>query len=145
VTIRPNRAYTHTLSVGALNQDGTYAGCLLDGAGTLALRKVGSGKMTLTGATLYSATNIVVSGGTLALANSDALDDAAVVVLSSGGQVSLAEGVDEVIGRLFLGGVRQLAGTYGSTSSPAQVKNDTYFSGTGVLRIIPYGTLMQLQ
>lgn len=126
------------------------------GAGTLTLSgicdaaggiTVAAGALALdaTGALGGSATNIVVSGGTLALANSGALDDAAEVALSGGGQVSLAEGVDEVIGRLFLDGVRQLAGTYGSTSSPAQVKNDTYFSGTGVLRIIPYGTLILLQ
>jgi len=151
------------LTVGRNGTSTTFSGSI-SGSGRLV--KAGAGTLTLSGvcnaarglsvtagvlaldaagALGSSCTNLVVSGGTLALAGSESLNDATMVSVSSGGKVSLAEGVNEVIGSLFLDGVRRQAGTYGSTSSPAQVKNDAYFAGAGVLRIIPCGTVILLQ
>ncbi len=148
VELTVGRNGTSTTFSGTISGDGRL---LKAGAGTLTLSgtcdaargvAVTAGTLALdaTGALGGSATNIVVSGGTLSLAGSESLDDASAVSVS-GGVVSLAEGVSEVIGCLILDGVRQRATTYGSTASAAQVKSDTYFTGSGVLRIIPYGTL----
>ena len=39
--------------------------------------------------------------------------------------------------KLYLDGVRQPAGTYGSTASAAQTKSDNYFEDAGVLTVLP--------
>jgi hypothetical protein len=54
--------------------------------------------------------------------------------------VSLATGIDEVVGSLVLGGVTQSAvGTYGSTTSPADFKSNEFFIGNGVIRLVSVG------
>ena len=69
--------------------------------------------------------------------------------IANGGtaKVSLASGVNEAVGTLFLGSVQKRAGTYGSTSSAAAIKNDTYFTGTGILTVLhdKSGTLLRVQ
>jgi len=75
--------------------------------------------------------------------------DTAVVTLTGdlggdeiiGGRARLAAGVNEVIGGLILGGVRQRAGAYGSTASAAANKSDAYFDPIGGLGIftVMYG------
>jgi fibronectin-binding autotransporter adhesin len=64
--IQGNGAGLKTLSVGGLNTNSTFTGRLVDNVGTLALTKVGSGTLTLTGANTYSGPT-TVNGGTLAL------------------------------------------------------------------------------
>ncbi len=49
-TLACNGAGLHTVQVGALNADSTFAGRFIDNGGTMALNKVGTGKLTLTGA-----------------------------------------------------------------------------------------------
>ena len=55
---------TVTLSVGGLGSNTTYSGALQNDNGTLALTKVGSGSLTLTGNNNYGG-NTTISGGTL--------------------------------------------------------------------------------
>ena len=96
-----------------------------------------------------NSTNIVVGGtGTLTLQNSNTLSDNATLSIGNGGaKVSLAAGVNEAVRYLFLGTSQKRAGTYGSTSSAATVKDDTHFSGTGILTVLhdKSGTLMRVQ
>ena len=130
--------------------------------GAVSLVKLGAGNLTLTNATTTTtgsitvnegtltvanaytfgdnATNIVVGGsGTLALATSSGISDNAVVTMPAAGvdtaKISLAAGVNETVGWLLYGEKVQRVGTYGSTASTAQHKDDTRFSGTGVLTV----------
>jgi hypothetical protein len=43
--------------------------------------------------------------------------------------------VNEAVGWLFYGSAMKRAGTYGSSSSTAATKDDTHFSGSGVLTV----------
>jgi autotransporter-associated beta strand protein len=152
-----------SLSVGRNGANTTFSGAI-SGAGSVT--KLGAGTFTLAGScsvtgTLAVAggtfaigaagslgapcTNVVVRAGTLALASSDAISDDAAVRLSGSGKVELAAGVTEVVGTLMINGVRQSATTYGSSASGAAVKNDAYFAGSGMLRLIPVGALMLVQ
>jgi hypothetical protein len=48
----------------------------------------------------------------------------------------LGDNIDEVVGKLVLGGTTQLSGvTYGSTSSSAMFQDNTYFDGTGMVQV----------
>ena len=50
--------------------------------------------------------------------------------------INLSAGVNERVGWLFYGNKMQRVGTYGSSSSSAYHKDDTHFSGNGVLRVL---------
>jgi len=75
----------------------------------------------------------------------DAIANSATLSLAGGGVFGFADdgflelepGVNEIVGALFLGGVAQLPGTYGSSASGAMFKNDEYFFDTGILTVIP--------
>ncbi len=75
-------ATTSTLTLGE-NVGGafTFSGALTDGAGTLALTKIGSGTLTLAGANTYSGST-TVNAGTLQFANRDAFNVASAGTLS---------------------------------------------------------------
>jgi len=49
--------------------------------------------------------------------------------------VALNAGVNETVGRLYINGAAQAAGTWGSSTSTAQHKNDTFFTGPGILTV----------
>jgi hypothetical protein len=53
------------------------------------------------------------------------------------GKLTLETGINETVGSLSLNGSVQAAGTYGSSLSSATFKDDNYFSGTGVLTVVP--------
>ncbi len=50
------------------------------------------------------------------------------------------ENPSNTVTTLYLGGIGQAAGTWGSSTSAATNKNDTFFSGTGVLTVTSAGT-----
>ncbi len=119
------------LGAGTLTLTGTNttSGSLIVSNGTLAV--------SATGTFGANSTNIVVAAGTLSLQSSGALADTATLSIAEGGaKVSLAAGVNEAVGYLFLGSVQKRVGTYGSTSSTAAFKDDTHFSGTGILTVL---------
>ncbi len=134
--------------------------------GAHGLTKVGAGTLTLqrastyTGATTISEGTVVVNGaadsalgtgdvvltenGRLTLTDRGATDNmianTANVKLkqvgASASRVTLNAGVNETVQRLYLNNAIQTAGTWGSSASAAQNKNDTYFAGTGVLTVL---------
>jgi len=151
-----------TPAVLTVNQSGNS---LIDTrfTGAVGLLKLGAGNLTLTNAETSTAgsfvvsngtltvdregtfgansTNIVVGGtGTLVLSNSVAIANSASVWMPAAGtataKINLAQGVDEKVGWLFFGDQMMRVGTYGSTSSPAAVKDDEHFAGTGVLTVL---------
>lgn len=137
-------------------------------SGSQGLTKAGTGTLILTGANTYSGethvgsgtlqigdgTNpsnlgisnevTVASGALLSLLNGSAINDTATLTLENigmfNGMLSLSSGVNETVGGLFLGTTPMSSGTYGSTASLASFKNDTFFSGTGILNVIPEPT-----
>jgi len=115
----------------------TYSGSTDVNAGTLRL----SGSGSLAGTPDVE----VAVGATLDIRNAGgALSDIVTLTIANDGNngtgVTLDTGVDETVYALVLGGVAQTAtGTYGSTSSGADVQDDEYFSGDGVVRL-PAGT-----
>jgi autotransporter-associated beta strand protein len=108
------------------------AGAVFVRGGTLAVDETGTLGAPVGGVTVES--------GTLLLQNSAALADSTTVRLpetgDGGAKIQLAAGVEERVGWLFYGETMRRAGTYGSTASPAQVKDDARFAGTGVLRVL---------
>jgi len=60
--LQGNSSGVHTLSVGALNTDSTFSGLIKDTSGTVALSKVGSGTLTLTGVNTYTGGTAVNAG-----------------------------------------------------------------------------------
>jgi autotransporter-associated beta strand protein len=70
------------ISVGALNTSTTFSGTINDnGTGTLALTKVGSGALTLSGGNTYTG-NTTITAGTLALSGSGSLASSANIIIA---------------------------------------------------------------
>ena len=69
------------------------------------------------------------------------------VIGNSGAKLNLASGVNEAVRYLLLGTSQKRAGTYGSSSSAAAVKDDAHFSGAGILTVLhdKSGTLFRVQ
>ena len=95
-----------------------------------------SGNLMFTGASA----SLQISTGVL-----NAIADTATLSLAGGGAFGVADdgyaslqgGINEVVGGLTLGGVPQPFGTYGSSTSGATFTNDEYFSGTGIITVVP--------
>ena len=124
------KASTGTLTLTYTN---IYSGTTHVGGGTL---RVGDG----TSSGRLGTGNVTVhSGATLCISSDAAIDDTATVSLYKyglfNGHVQIDAGRNETVKYLFLGGVGQSAGTYGSSASAATYKNDAYFSGAGVLSV----------
>jgi len=102
----------------------------LTGGGTFA--KVGTGTLTLSGANTYDG-DTTISGGVLKLATGGSLNTATIVRINGSGKMELD--VNQTVAALWIDGVQQYRTTWGSTSSSALQKNDTYFAGTGILTV----------
>jgi autotransporter-associated beta strand protein len=141
-------AQPHDANLGtlALNGANTYSGGTVVDAGTLvvsgASATLGTGNVTVNSANASfagSAAKLTIQSGVL-----NAISDTATLSLAGGnaagtaddGFVELQSGVNETVGGLKLGGVPQVDGTFGSTSSAAANKNDEYFSGSGVITVV---------
>ena len=105
----------------------------LSGAG--GVEKLGTGSLALTGACSYSG-DTTVSAGTLIL-NAAFLHDSSKLTIATGAVVDLAHGIEDIVDELDLGGTPATAGTWGSSASTATNVNDTFFAGTGVIRVGP--------
>ena len=114
------------LSLSGTNN--TYTGATTVSGGTL---EVGASSR------LGFSTLVTVSGGTLRLLNPGALADSATVRIATGGTIHLQSGSDTV-SVLYLNGKQQRRGTYGSTASGADYKNNSAFSsgGAGMLNVL---------
>ena len=71
--------------------------------------------------------------------NNDVLPTATTLRINAGGMLDIAAGT-HTVGKLYLNGIGQVAGTWGSSASTATHQDDTYFSGTGVLTVTSAGT-----
>ena len=133
----------------------TYNGLL---AGAVCLVKAGTGSITFTNAistttgdiivsngTLVveasagfsASTNVVVAGGTLELRTATSLaDSASLSILDGGAKLKIGTNLTENVNRLFLGGRPLARGTYGSSSSSADTRDDAHFSGSGKLLVL---------
>jgi len=131
---------TTTWEIGALGTDSTYDGVITNGvslSGVASLRKVGTGKLTLTQASAYSGGTVVsngvlevganaslgtnkveVTGGKLVLLGSSAIHDSAQLYLPDGSdKLELATGVDETVRELYLNGKPAFQGKWGRVGS----------------------------
>ncbi len=127
----------------------TYSGGTTVSNGTLRLTganaSLGQGNVFV----LSSANNLNITSGVL-----NAINDTATLSLAGGGTVGVADngfaklgnGVDEVVAALILGGTNEAAGTYGATGSGAANIMDEYFSGNGIITVVPepsvYGLIL---
>ncbi|MEI6603733.1 MAG: DUF6288 domain-containing protein [Verrucomicrobiota bacterium] len=114
------------------------SGPITSAVGTGSIYKAGTAILTLAGPNTYTGTT-TVAAGTLAIASTSALGHGALAV-SSGAKINLNFAGSCQVASLSLGGIAQANGSYGSTSSNATYKNDTWFSGSGVLGVGPATT-----
>ena len=130
--------------VRSLTGTNSYSGSTLVIAGRLtvsgASTALGTGNVTVLGTTANTALEIQ-TGVT------NAIDDLATLSLFGGGTsgsadqgfADLGSGIIETVASLLLGGVAQVPGTYGSTTSGAMFQNDEYFAGTGIVAVPAVG------
>jgi autotransporter-associated beta strand protein len=138
-----------TLIVSGLN---SYQGGTIVNGGSLVVSG-GAGSLGTGDVFVHSANAMIAFGASARLALEsgvlNAIADNALLSLAGGGlfagfaddgYLELQAGVNETVGALLLGGVSQAPGTYGSTLSTATFKDDEYFSGSGILTVIPEPT-----
>ena len=103
--------------------------------GTLSLVNGAAAKFSGSGRWIGSA--VSVAGGTRLVLDDVRLDTEASLSIAAGGKVEVAEGVRQGIASLSLGGT-VAAGllSYGSSQSPADVKDDAFFEGKGVVYVM---------
>ena len=151
---------TRNLTVGINGGSGVFSGVVRNSNGNiLGLTKVGAGEQTLAGTNSYggdttvsngvliasaagslgNSTNVTVcgdAGGALALMNDTAIANNAVLHITSGsGKVNVAAGVNATVRALYIDGVLQFQGTWGSSTSPANMRDDAHFSGEGMITV----------
>ncbi len=81
--IQGNATGVKTVSAGALGTDSTFAGSLRDVAGTLALTKLGAGKLTLSGASTFTS-GVNINEGTLSVSNAGAISTSGAINFGGG-------------------------------------------------------------
>lgn len=137
-TITNNGLAPATLTVGAGSAatNRIFSGTITDGSGLLNLTKGNAFTQTLTGPLSYTG-DTTINNGILELAGAaSTLDNDSAVLINGDGGLLLADGVIEVVDQLWLNGVQQPAGTYGSNSSTATNKDNFVFvGGTGILSV----------
>jgi len=84
-----------TYVIGALNTSTTFGGIIQDGGHTVALTKVGTGTLTLTGAETYGGSTIV-EGGTLVIGGSIASGSGTTVEVNSGANLALSNNTSTI-------------------------------------------------
>ncbi len=121
-----------TLQIGNLGTDTTFAGSINNGTTkALALTKVGSGKLTLTGTNNYTGTTSV-NAGILAVGGNAIVDTGKLVI--DGGKVEPTG--TEVVDTLFFGATQKAAGNYSAVAGPGVNFVDTvHFTGAGIVSV----------
>ncbi len=130
LTTITNESVTASVLTIANATDNAFTGPV---TGNLALVKSGAGLLTLSGSLNYTG-DTSVNAGTLALTQ-PGLADAGAVRLA-GGVLTLDFAGTDTVNALYVNGVLQPAGVYGSTSSGAAITNDGLFAGAGTLTVL---------
>jgi autotransporter-associated beta strand protein len=125
-----------TLRVGANNASSTFGGVITDHTGKIHVTKIGSGSQSFTGVNAYTG-DTRIEGGTLSI-TSGTLSSSADVYMNSSAVFDLAFPGQNTIDSLFIDGVGQAIGTWGSLSSTAFNKR-SFFTGNGVLNVSSVG------
>ena len=129
-------AKTFTLQ-GSNTGSGVFTGAIGNSSsGATALTKAGTGTWTLSGVNSYTGAT-KVTAGTLACTIATSLGGGTLDI-TTGAKLNLDfVGTRQVTALTFNLGSAQPNGTYGSSSSSATFKNDTYFAGTGTVTVGP--------
>jgi len=137
---------TSNANIGSMPGTGEISGSISDSiAGISAAQratsvtKAGLNTWILSGNNTYTGTT-TISAGTLAFTRTSALTGGALVI-NTGAKAGLNFLGTRQVSLLTLNGVSQPNGTYGSTSSDASNKNDTWFSGPGTVTVGPLSSL----
>ena len=122
----------------------TFAGSTISSeiTGGGSLTKEGTGRLLLTVSNSFSGLT-TVSNGTLHAAVTNSLGTGDLNIIS-GATVEVPAGVMVAVAALSFDGVVQSPGTYGATGSGANIINDTYFLGTGIVNVLG-GTVLPLR
>lgn len=132
VTLNSNLIVTGDGNSGVMNFNGA-----ISGAGGLTFSGPNALKPVLAVANSYTGPTSVTAC-TLRCDHVDALGTGVLSISSAAdSKVNLNFSGSKNIGGLTLGGIAQTGGTHGSTASDATFKNDTYFSGTGMVTVPP--------
>jgi autotransporter-associated beta strand protein/T5SS/PEP-CTERM-associated repeat protein len=106
--------------------------------GAVGLVKSGNSTATLTGINSYTG-DTTVEEGTLSINNAYLADSSTVkvgIVANASASLNLNHAATDTIDKLYIDGVQMQAGTYGSSTSLAANKNDSAFSGNGILNVV---------
>ncbi|NLC82112.1 MAG: hypothetical protein GX748_13110, partial [Lentisphaerae bacterium] len=104
--------------------------------GAVSVTKTGSGTLALLAANHDTSGDFTVSNGTLRFYYAfPVIADSARLSITSPGNLYLPAGLVETVGELVLDGGRKWQGTWGSSLSPADNKDDAHFAGTGMVRV----------
>lgn len=129
-----------TFVIGSNNASTTFAGQIIDTfslAGTVALTKVGTGTLTLSGTNTYTGPTLIRSGTLEATTASSLGSVSARVEIGKGAVAKLSYSGSITVGELTFDGVPQAVGTWGATGSGAEHVDDLRFEGVGVLFVPP--------
>jgi autotransporter-associated beta strand protein len=120
---------TPTLTVGGNDQTSTFSGVIKNTAGTLALTKIGTGALTLSGMNTYSG-NTIVSNGTLVIQVASLATNTTVSV-AAGAQLQLnfAGGETNFVAAFYTNGVALPNGVYKAGNV------GPFLAGTGSLQV----------
>ena len=130
--LTPNFALDGNSTFGVEADTLSISSVIYHDSGSYGITKVGAGTLALTGANTYTG-DTTVTEGTLAV-NGNSIADTGKLVIN-GGKVDVAASANEVVDTLYFGTTQQPAGTYGSTTSSATHKDDSRFSGTGIVTV----------
>ncbi|HXI69178.1 MAG TPA: cadherin-like beta sandwich domain-containing protein [Verrucomicrobiae bacterium] len=121
---------TATFQVGNLNNNSSFAGAFVSGAGAIALTKVGTGVWTLSGTNTYTG-NTTIAGGTLALrapAGATSTISNSPVISVAGGTIFDVSGM----GSTFTLGSGQ---TLSNNASATGILNGSLNTGSGIISV----------
>ena len=139
----------HDANLGTLTLNGanSYSGGTVIDGGVLqvsgAAATLGTGNVTVNSANLVfagSSAKLLIAAGV-----ADAIADTASLSLAGGnaagvaddGYADLGAGINETVAALILGGTAMAPGTYGSSTSGALFQFNEYFSGSGIITVVP--------